>query len=118
MIAIETDTQATLSDDTNDVVICAAPVSGKRREVVAIRFSNEDNVAHTAILKKKIVSTVVWSERVVGVPGSDTSKGSEKGWCSREQPFHLKPTETLVGALGEAATTECFWLVEFLETTD
>jgi hypothetical protein len=118
MLSIELESQATLSDDTNDVVICAAPAAGKRREVVAIRFSNPDNVAHTAILKKKIVAATVYLERLVGVPGTDTAQGSEKGWCSRDQPFHLLPTETLVGALGESATTECFWLVEFLETTD
>jgi len=97
------------------VVICAAPATGKTREVIAIRFTNLDAEAHSPVVKKTISGTTVAVEQVSGVPIG----ACERGWCSRDVPYVLAAGESLAGALLSAGgLTQPSWLVEFMEGTD
>lgn len=115
MLSLQPGRQEAVTDDTNDVTICDAPGVGFTRIVQVVRYSNPDNVAHTPIVKTKVgAAAAIERQRFPGVPSTAT----EDRWCSAVKPIILLPGDTLVGALGESATTEGNWRVEYLTGTD
>jgi hypothetical protein len=106
----------TALNSTADVSICAAPASGKRRQVVAIRVTNLDTSAVVPILQIDVSGTKTEIDRVPFLPAGAT----DSSLATRERPIHLAATtQSLYMKLaGAVAANQPKVEVEFLESTD
>lgn len=111
----------TALNGTADVEICAAPASGKRRQVIAIRVTNLDTVQVQPILKRDVSGTKTEIDRIPSIPAVLSGVNiTDSSLASRDKPIHLiGTTQSLYMALAAAITTTNPSVeVEFLESTD
>ena len=102
-------------NSTTSVEICAAPASGKRRQVIGIHTTNLDTATGTAILEMDVSGTKSEVDRVAIPPGA-----TDSSMATRDRPIHLAATtHSLTMKLsGAVAATQPKVNVEFLESTD